>query len=51
MDMRCNMAEKRRREKRDREAVSNRIEECLVLPSALEPRVAPNLILQDIVEK
>jgi hypothetical protein len=47
------MAAKKNREKGNREEsiVFNRIEESLVLHSALEPRVAPNVILQDIVEK
>jgi hypothetical protein len=51
------MAGKKRRDKGDRiervsrETVSDKIGASLVLPSTLEPRVAPNVILQDIVEK
>jgi hypothetical protein len=48
------MAEKKNRDQGDREAPigSIKIDEYLkVLPSVLEPRVAPNVILQDIVGK
>lgn len=44
------MAGRKRRDKGDREIDSKTLVESLALASALEPRIAPNLILQDIVE-